>query len=253
MNLIYQNIKSFNELCTIGCEFIKGNVIHHPFLSTNESRDNLYELVGEYSWIRKYLYEFNQLGFYTIMSQPGNLKPIDIYSNYYEYKKSYIIDDTETKINLTKLDGNFGIMQRAEVEGFMKYDKAIQLYSMLKNDPNIIILISTNKENDISNSLDKYTTLSYESIDTNIRFMEIEAEYNETIRLKYKNYKRDEKLKLMYHVIRRYFEINKFEIKKHIPNILDTDIVGITIMDRIWNRNDYLWEKILFCLKKIII
>jgi hypothetical protein len=249
MSSIYHNIKTFDELCAIGCEFIKGYIIHHPFLPTNKSRDNLYELVGEYSWIREYLYELNKLGFYTIMSQPGNSKSIDIYSNYYEYKKSYIIDST--KINLTKLDGNFGIMQRAEVEGFMKYDKAKQLYSMLKNDPNIIILISTNKENDILNSLDKYTTLSYETIDTNIRFMEIEAEYNETIRLKYKNYKRDEKLKLMKHVIRRYFEINKFEIKKHIPNILDTDIVGITIMDRIWNRNDYLWEKILICFKKI--
>lgn len=257
MNSIYQNIKTFYELCAIGCEFIKGNVIHHPFLPTNNSRDNLYELVGEYGWIREYLYEFNQLGFYTIMSQPGNSKSIDIYSNYYEYKKYSISDNIKTKINLTKVDRNFGTTQRAEVEGFMKYDKAIQIYSMLKNDPNIIILISTNKEkeneNEISNSLDKYTTLSYETIDTNIRFMEIEDEYNEIIRLKYKNYKRDERLKLMNHVIRRYFEINKFEIKKHIPNILDTDIVGISIMDRVWNRNDYLWDKILICLKKISI
>lgn len=251
MSSIYQNIKTFDELCVIGCEFIKGNVIHHPFLPFNKSRDNLYELVGEYSWIREYLLEFNKLGFYTIMSQPGNSKSINIYSNYYEYKKSYIIKDTKTKINLTKLDGGFGIMQRAEVEGFMKYAKAIQLYSMLKDDPNIIILMSTNKENNISNSLDKYTTLSYEITHDNIRFMEMEAEYNETIKLKYKNYKRDDRLKLMHHVIRRYFEINKFEIKKHIPNILDTDIVGISIMDRIWNRNDYLWDKILICLKKI--
>jgi hypothetical protein len=167
------------------------------------------------------------------MSQPGNSKLIDIYSNYYEYKKSYIIADTKTKINLTKLDGNYGIMQRAEVEGFMKYDKAIQLYYMLKNDTNIIILISTNKENYISNSLDKYTTLSYETTHYNNRFMKMEAEYNETIRQKYKNYKRDDKLKLMKHVIRRYFEINKFEIKKHFPNILDTDIVGISIINKI--------------------
>ena len=61
---------------------------------------------------------------------------------------------------------------------------------MLKNVPDLIILISINKENDISNLLYKYTTLSYETTYDNIIFMEIEAEYNETIKLKYKNYKR---------------------------------------------------------------
>ncbi len=115
---------------------------------------------------------------------------------------------------------------------------------MLKNEPDIIILISTNKENNNINSLDKYTTLSYEEIEDNIRFVEIEAETNELIRKKYVNYKRDDKLKLMYHVVRRYFEINKYDIKKHIPNLLDSDIISISIIDKIWNWNDYLWEKI---------
>lgn len=249
MSLKYSDIKNFDELCIIGCEFIKGNITQHPFLPNNKSENNLYELVGQYGWIREYLLEFNKLGFYTIMSQPGNSKVIDIYSNYYEYKKSFLAHNT--KINLNKIVGNYGIMQRAEIEGFMKYSKAMELYSMLKNEPDIIILISANKSNNILNSLDKYATLSYESSNDNIRFMEAEAEANESIKVQYRNYKRDDKLKLMFHVVKRYFEINKYDIEKHMPNMINFDIVGISIMDRIWNRNDYLWEKILFCLKKI--
>lgn len=257
MSLKYSDIKNFDELCIVGCEFIKGNITQHPFLPNNKSDDNLYELVGQYNWIREYLLEFNKLGFYTIMSQPGNSKAIDIYSNYYEYKKSFLANDTNINLNsnsnTNKLVGNYGIMQRAEIEGFMKYSKAMKLYSMLKNEQDIIILISGNKSNIALNSLDKYATLSYESTNDNIRFMEIESEANESIKVKvkHKNLKRDDKLKLMFHVVERYFEINKYNIKKHIPNMINFDIVGISIMDRIWNRNDYLWEKILFCLKKI--
>lgn len=133
----------------------------------------------------------------------------------------------------------------------MKYNEAMKLYDMLKNESDILVLISTSKENCIINSLDKYATLSYEETNNNIRFMEIEVETNEFIKKKYINYKRDEKLKLMHHVVKRYFEINKFDIKKHLPNLSNSDIVSISIIDKIWNRNDYLWEKILFCLKKI--
>jgi hypothetical protein len=52
------------------------------------------------------------------MSQHCDSKSIEIYSNYLEYKKSFNLNNTQ--MNLNKLDGTFGIKQKAEVEGFMK-------------------------------------------------------------------------------------------------------------------------------------
>lgn len=263
---IYSQVKSFDELCAIGCKFIKGEIKTHPFLITINSQDNLYELTGEYEWIKKYLFQYNKLGFYTIMSQPGTTKPTDIYANYYEYKKSFSTRDKQiyNNVNSNKLAGTYGIKQRAEVEGFMRYSNALELYSMLKNDPNVIILIKIKKDNLIdcdyltnntfNDALDKYATLSYEQIDdlnNKIRFMIMEDETNIMIKKKYFNYKRNDKLKLMYHLTKRYFEINKYDINKHLPNIMDLDIVSISIMDKRFDSNDYLWDKILFCLKQI--
>lgn len=249
---IYNKVMTFNELCNIGCEFIQNKIKVHPFLIVDETKDNLYELVGEkYEWIRYYLIKYNSMGFYTVMSQPGNDYPVQIYPNTLEYKKSF---EYEKNINGLNDINKFGVKQRAQVEGFMKLDKAKKLFDKLKNDPEIKIIIS-HTDNIITNSLDNYTTLSYERITINnlnqIRFMEMEAEYNEKIRNELKGFDRNYKLEKLKHVIRRYFCVRNYKLNKHIPNLIDQDIIGINIMDLTWNRNDYLWEKIYFTLKEI--
>lgn len=251
MSNIYTLVKTFDELCNIGCEFIQNKIKIHPFLIVDESKDNLYELVGTNEWIRNYLYQYNSMGFYTVMSQPGSDYPIQIFSSYLDYKRSFI-----SEYNITPLTDKFGVKQRAEVEGFMKSDKALKLFDMLKDDPEIKIGISTNLINktNLLNTLDNYTTLSYqiENFSNNqIRFMEYEAELNELNRLKLKGTERNYKLSQLKHVVRRYFVIRNYSLNKHIPNLSDDDIVGISIMDLIWNRNEYLWEKIYLCLKNI--
>lgn len=259
---IYTEIKTFDELCDIGCKFIQNKIKTHPFLIVDETKDNLYELVGTNEWIRDYLYQYNLMGFYTVMSQPGSDYPIQIYPSYLDYKKSF-----DSQFNGIKpLDGKFGVKQRAEVEGFMKLEKAIKLYNLLKDDTQIKIGLSTFYTNDfgnnyantylnsnqLTNTIDNYATLSYEIENNNhIRFMEYEAETNEIIRSELEGSDRNYKLSKLKHVVRRYFIVRTYRLKKHIPNLSDVDIVGISIMDLVWYRNDYLWEKIYLCLKDI--
>lgn len=276
---IYSNIKTFDELCMIGCDFILNKIKFHPFLIVDESKDNLYELVDEkYKFIKEYLYQYNLMGFYTVMSQPGSNYSIKIYPTYLDYKKSF--DDHYKKKNDLNKDSNnnFGVKQRAEVEGFIKLDKGIKLYNLLKDDPRIKIILSnvcesynnydhnynnnnisncvinddSNKQLNSSITINKYATLSYEKLsDGCVRFMEMEADKNELLRKEFQGSNRNLKLSQMYHVVRRYFVVRTYSLKKHIPNLSDTDIIGISIMDLEWDKNDYLWEKIYLCLKNI--
>jgi hypothetical protein len=263
---MYSNINTFEELCMIGCKFILNEIKTHPFLTIDQNRDNLYEMVGECSWIKDYLYKFNKLGFYTVMSQPGLTRTAKIYSTYLDYKKSF--GDNGNK-SVNQRDGTFGIKQRAEVEGFMKISQAIKLYEILKNDTRIRIGIgigigikSSNLEKDNillngdknsinKNSIDKYATLSFEAETNKIRFMEMEVETNKVIRTKFKGMDRDLKLSHLYHVVKRYFVVRTYPLKSHIPNLTDTDIVGVSIMDLEWNCNNYLWNKIYQSLLEI--
>lgn len=257
---MYSDVKTFDELCKIGCDFIIGKTKSHPFLIIDQDKDNLYELVDSNTWIRDYLFEYNKLGFYTVMSQPGLDKPTKIYSSYLDYKKSF------NDYTIKSLEGNFGIKQRAEVEGFMKLSDAMNLYQIIKDDPRIVIGIgfgstigsgSTNGSNiSVSinrklKSIEKYATLSYKTVLDQDILMELESDYNEIIRSKSNNILRNIKLQNMKHVTRRYFVTRTYPLYKHIPNLLDKDIVGVSLMDLEWNSNNYLWEKIYSSLKKI--
>jgi hypothetical protein len=259
MTNIYSQVKTFDELCGIGCDFIQNKIKLHPFLIVDNTKDNLYELVGQNEWIRDYLYQYNMMGFYTVMSQPGSDYHIQIYPTYLDYKNSFI----PTLNIVNPLDSKFGVKQRAEVEGFMKLEKAVKLFNLLKNEPEIKIGLSTcyfnddngNSFNNYSNqnTINNYATLSYQIENNNqIRFMESEAETNEIIRLELEGSERNYKLSQLKHVVRRYFIVRNYPLKKHIQNLADTDIIGISIMDLIWDRNDYLWEKIYLCMKDIL-
>jgi hypothetical protein len=254
---MYSNINTFEELCMIGCKFVLNEIKSHPFLTIDQDQDNLYEMVGGCSWIKDYLYKFNKLGFYTVMSQPGLVRTAKIYPTYLDYKKSF--GDNGNK-SINQRDGTFGIKQRAEVEGFMKISQATKLYDILKNDTRIRIGIgirSLNFEQDNillnsdKNSIDKYATLSFEDETNKIRFMEMEVETNKVIRTKFKGMERDLKLSHLYHVVKRYFVVRTYPLKSHIPNLTDMDIVGVSIMDLEWEHNDYLWNKIYQSLLEI--
>ena len=247
---MYSNINTFEELCETGCKFILNEIKTHPFLIIKQNQDNLYELVGEHTWIRDYLYQYNKMGFYTVMSQPGLSNHIDIYPTHLDYKNSF------ANKQVVKRKGKFGILQRAEVEGFMKLSQAIKLYESLKNEPRIKIGLSNlqfnnSQEHDIK-SIDKYATLSYEIKQNNeIRFMEMEAEFNENVRNKLEGVNRDVKLSNLYHVVKRYYTVRTYSLKSHVPNLVDSDIVGVSIMDLEWKSNDFLWKKIYLSLLEI--
>lgn len=256
---VYLQIKTFDELCKIGCDFIENKIKIHPFLIIDQSKDNLYELIDKNTWIRDYLYQYNLMGFYTVMSQPGSDYSVQIYPTYLDYKKSFLPVLPEFNICFEPLKEKFGVKQRAEVEGFMKLEKALKLYNLLKDDLEIKISISPNLDNEKNNNKDNnqltinnYATLSYQiENDNNIRFMELEAETNELVRLELDGVDRNIKLSKLKHVVRRYFIVRNYPLNKHIPNLSDDDIVGISIMDLVWTRNDYLWEKIYLNLKNI--
>mgnify|MGYP007128297437 CR=1 FL=1 len=124
---MYSSIKTFDKLCELGCEFIQDKIKSHPFLIIDESKSNLYELDNEYKWIKEYLLEYNKLGYFTVMSQPGIDKSTQIYQNCLDYKQSF------SNPNILPLNGIYGILQRAEIQGFMENHKALKLYELLKN------------------------------------------------------------------------------------------------------------------------
>jgi hypothetical protein len=258
-NSIYSQIQTFDELCKIGCEYIENKIKVHPFLNQDQTKDNLYELNENNEWIRNYLYAYNLMGFFTIMSQPGSDYPIQIYPTYLNYKKSFGLKDNIELIKNNLLENNksannYGVKQRAEIEGFIKLDKGLILYDKLKDDPRIKIGLGTftNGSGSESKSINNYITLSYEKLPNgNIRFMEMEAESNELARKELEGSDRNYKLSKLYHVVRKFFVVRNYSIKKHIPNLSDNDIIGISLMDLEWNKNDYLWDKIYLCLKQI--
>lgn len=260
---MYSLIKTFSELCEIGCEFVSSNIKSHPFLIVDESKTNLYELVGDLEWIQDYIYKFNKLGFYTVMSQPGSDYPTQIYPTRFDYKKSFSYSNSNPNSN-SNIKKTFRVAQRAEVQGFMKWNDALKLYNQLNSNQNLIVGISTKSNEIIITSnynelpINKYATLSYELVNPNPnqnqtqqRFMEEEDNYNIGISTKTHGINRDKKLSMMKHLIRRYFQVRNYPLKKHIPNLIDEDVVGVSIMELKWNSNEHLWIKVLDVLKNI--
>ena len=155
------------------------------------------------------------MDFYTVMSQPGTDYPIKIYPNYLEYKKSF--DSSNNNIYIEPINCIYGVKQRAEVEGFMKLDKALKIFELLTDEryiqiglslivsPNVY-LNNLNYLNQNQNSIDKYSTISYQIEKNNqIRFMELEVETNQIIRRNLQGINRNYKLEQLKHVVKRYF------------------------------------------------
>jgi hypothetical protein len=251
---MYDTIETFDELCQSGIEYINGTINSHIFLSIDNTKSNLYELVGEKEFIKNYLLYYNSNGFYTVMSQPCADYEVSIFANCYDYKLSH------SDVNIKPLNGKYGVKQRAEVQGFMHKNRAENIYNYLKLDKNIKVLVSTINENiPINEQNYRYATLSYKYIDNDIdidinndiKFMEAEDDFNENIRTELHGVDRNAKLKKLKHIVRRYFIARSYPLKRHVPNLIDNDIVGISFMDLTWNRETIIWNKISECLDVI--
>lgn len=243
---MYGEIETFEELCQSGIEYINGTINSHIFLSIDKTKPNLYELVGEKEFIKNYLLYYNANGFYTVMSQPCADYDVKIYDNCFDYKLSH------SDLSIKPLNGKYGVKQRAEVQGFMRKNRAENIYNYFKLDKHIKVLVSTINENiPINEQNYRYATLSYKYVNNDIKFMEMEDDYNENIRIKLHGLDRNEKLKKLKHVVRRYFIARSYPLKRHVPKLIDDDIVGISFMDLTWNRETILWNKISECLDTI--
>lgn len=223
----FEGCKTFEEICELGAKFVNDEIDISLGWEKHYEKPNLYELIGEDSWIRPIIHQYNKLGFYTTISQPGGEGPFKPYKSFYDQ-----IHKTGEMLN----DGNtYCIKQRAAISGFLNYKTAMEIYNALKDDPYLVIARS----------------------DTN--------GYNDEYRFMTSSFKNDNEYRIFPKEIadlnqapagtETHFGIHPFELhhKKYLKN-LNQDyydsksskyIIGIAIMDKRWSKNDYLWNRVL--------
>jgi hypothetical protein len=107
----YKNFRTFEDVCRHGAMYVSDQVKNHPnWLDVPDDSKVLYEMVGEYEWIGKIIYDYNCLGFFTDLSQPGLSE-----DNY---------------------------RQRACIRGHMYKDRAIKIYDELIKNKNFCVYAS---------------------------------------------------------------------------------------------------------------
>lgn len=171
---------------------------------------NLYELAGSLSWIKNFIYKYNEYGFQTITSQPGN----STFVSKKQYNEGKYIFTTE-KSNITR-------KQRAYIRGYMNNDMATFIINKLLND-NYLFARSQNYNNI---PLDEECKLG------SVIFIDDKPICNDM---------EDKDLS-----IRGQVSFNlSVPLHRPIENLVEFDVI-----DRRWNNNDYLWATLLNIIKE---
>jgi hypothetical protein len=244
--------KTFEQVCLVGAKYANDEDDVHESLGWCDSgcTPNLYEMVRNYSWIRPIIHQYNKLGFYTRMSQPGCNDSIIKSKSLYGSMK-------QTDIYLN--NGNQHThKQRAMIMGYMRCDRATKIYNILKNDPYLMVGLHSINNGDIPN---------YSWITSSFTNNEITPNVFDIIKLDHPNY--DRMTARQQNIINKKYpadfksyagahcSINNFtkELPKLASSCFDTKspeyLDYIEIFDKRWDNNDYLWNKVLDILQKI--
>ena len=176
----------------------------------------LYELnCNEYEFIKNVIMEMNNLGFYTVVSQPGNKRI------YYDDKKKKIIDRR----------------QRSYVRGYLKPDLALYLIEEFNNNTNIFIRSSIH--NKILNPKITCTCGSVEFNDNNPCTLDFDSgDFSQSFNFNLP--------------LRRPFLTNKqyYDFLINITTDVD-DLIEFDILDLRFEKNE-MWIELLNKIKKYL-
>src|SRR5688572_11125592 len=121
----YTLCTTFEQMCHIGTKFANDECDVSLGWLDQQSKPNLYEMVGELEWIRPIIAQYNTFGFFTRLSQPGRESKCSPFKSHYHmmHCNGNINDD-----DLIQDDGHYyTIKQRAAIGDFMKIRQAQRL------------------------------------------------------------------------------------------------------------------------------
>lgn len=182
---------------------------------------NLPELTGKNEYIKDFIVGFNKMGFYTVTSQPGS-----IINNFTTFKTVY---DRKYKIKKNIVSNTNDIYyrkQRAYIRGYMKTEMATFIINNLVDEE--FIYARSNNHNGIINDKIKLGSVIFKN-DVPIVY-EISKEIDIT-------------------KISDANESYDLSVPLHRPLNDKDDIVEFDIIDKRWNMNDYMWNKLYNLIK----
>lgn len=192
----------------------------------------LYELNNKrWSWIADIIVDYNRLGFYTFVSQPGKSYCDDMYKSAYHRLKAPTPDNI-LQACVRK--------QRAYIRGYMDHDMAEFVYRQLQHDP--FIFVRTSYHNRPFDDHVKFGSVNFYN-DQPVLMEEIDWDCIEET----KNHPDADWSFNLRLLLRRPFTMM---LGEQYPHIDATQIVEIEFIDRRWNDNDYFWSKVLDVIKQ---
>jgi len=215
--------ETFEEICDHSKGYINDEHSEHIFFPFNRkglekkikrANGNMYELTNMYTFIKKFLIKYNDLGFLTVCSQPGKIISWDPHEN--------LSDD------------KFVIKAKAFVSGYMFKNKALKIKKKMRNHPNIHCLIDycklpSNKIPILTHSFKNWKMTVPKCLCDGPR------EHIATNSLTISPFTMD---KLKYYLDNeKYFESGEYEL------------VNVLFFDNRYDNNIYLWKTILHYLE----
>jgi hypothetical protein len=215
LNLLRNEILNIND--TI-------HIIRTPFedLCSSIKNVDLIELTGEKLWIKDIILDLNKMGFYTLTSQPG-----EIINNFTTFKTAY---DRKYNVeeNIISNTDVYCRKQRAYIRGYMESDMATFIINKLIDDK-FVYARSANH-----NEIDKLDNIHLGSV--------IFKNDNPII------HEMSDEMDMM--KVPDACEAYNLSIPLHRP-LMDIDnIVEFDIVDRRWDTNDYMWNKLYDLIKE---
>lgn len=181
---------------------------------------DLYELIGEFEWIKDYIYFYNDNGFMTVTSQPGEItKNIKIYKSEWHARMR---DETDAKTSEL-----FSRRQRAYIRGYMDEKMADYIVKDLQNDENIFAR-STN-HNGVINEEIKLGSVIFIA--------------DKAVAYEMYEYETDEATKYIPH-FGGSFNLKYPLHRPYTGTSTGGNIVEFDIIDRRFNDNSELWSKL---------
>lgn len=181
-------------------------------------KEDLYELKGKNLWIRDIVYKYNDYGFYTTRSQPGN-KTIVLQYKSHQHRKDNNIDGLITTNRY----------QRAYINGYMHKDMAIFITESLIEHP--YLFVRNEIDNKVFTDSCKLGSVTFKNDQPEINEM---SDFNEL--------DTQESFNLNLPLRRKLKDFNSF--------INNDSIIEFEIIDKRWDNNDELWTTLLHLIFK---
>ena len=205
--------------------------------------------------------DFLNMGFLTFSCSIGGFHNTTIYKNHYEYMMQTISSDStdsdDVNYDVILNSDVYKVESRSEINGFMKKEKAVLLYDMLKSNSDYVVMFSSMQTDDLPLEF-QHSEFTFKA------HAPMYAEYKENKTIIEENniecFNGDEIFKKLHHICTRHFahcgDTNRLQyvLQMFNDNLIYTDIdeyVEFSIMDKKWGHRLEIFKDMKKSLKKI--